>query len=62
MRDRGWGRVVNISTGYAHLAGEPPAAGAYGLANAALNALTLWVPTMLSQALTWCSSYWSPAL
>ena len=40
MRDRGWGRVVNISTGYAHLASEPPAAGAYGLAKAALNALT----------------------
>ena len=37
MRSRGWGRVVNISTGYAHLAQSPPQAGAYGLAKAALN-------------------------
>jgi NAD(P)-dependent dehydrogenase (short-subunit alcohol dehydrogenase family) len=40
MRERGWGRVVNISTGYAHLAESAPQAGAYGLSKAALNALT----------------------
>lgn len=40
MRTRGWGRVVNVSTGYAHIAESPPQAGAYGLAKAALNALT----------------------
>jgi NAD(P)-dependent dehydrogenase (short-subunit alcohol dehydrogenase family) len=40
MRQRGWGRVVNVSTGYAHIAASPPQAGAYGLAKAALNALT----------------------
>jgi NAD(P)-dependent dehydrogenase (short-subunit alcohol dehydrogenase family) len=40
MRDRGWGRIVNVSTGYAHLAESPPQAGAYGLTKAALNALT----------------------
>jgi NAD(P)-dependent dehydrogenase (short-subunit alcohol dehydrogenase family) len=41
MRERRWGRVVNVSTGYAHVAAsEPPAAGAYGLAKAALNVLT----------------------
>jgi NAD(P)-dependent dehydrogenase (short-subunit alcohol dehydrogenase family) len=41
MRSRGWGRVVNVSTGYARVAAsEPPAAGAYGLAKAGLNVLT----------------------
>jgi NAD(P)-dependent dehydrogenase (short-subunit alcohol dehydrogenase family) len=40
MRDRGWGRVVNVSTGYAHIADSAPQAGAYGLTKAALNALT----------------------
>jgi NAD(P)-dependent dehydrogenase (short-subunit alcohol dehydrogenase family) len=40
MRERGWGRVVNVSTGYAHIAAGPPEAGAYGLAKAALNAMT----------------------
>jgi NAD(P)-dependent dehydrogenase (short-subunit alcohol dehydrogenase family) len=40
MRSRGWGRVVNISTGYAHIAERAPQAGAYGLAKAALNVLT----------------------
>jgi NAD(P)-dependent dehydrogenase (short-subunit alcohol dehydrogenase family) len=40
MRERGWGRVVNVSTGYAHIADSPPQAGAYGLSKAALNALT----------------------
>jgi len=40
MRERGWGRVVNLSTGYAHIAGSAPQAGAYGLGKAALNVLT----------------------
>jgi NAD(P)-dependent dehydrogenase (short-subunit alcohol dehydrogenase family) len=40
MRERGWGRVVNVSTGYAHIADSAPQAGAYGLAKASLNALT----------------------
>lgn len=40
MRARGWGRVVNVSTGYAHFAERPPQAGAYGLAKASLNVLT----------------------
>ena len=40
MRARQWGRVVNISTGYAHFAERPPQAGAYGLAKASLNVLT----------------------
>lgn len=40
MRARGWGRVVNVSTGYAHFAEGPPQAGAYGLAKASLNVLT----------------------
>jgi NAD(P)-dependent dehydrogenase (short-subunit alcohol dehydrogenase family) len=40
MRARGWGRVVNVSTGYAHFAERPPQAGAYGLGKASLNALT----------------------
>jgi NAD(P)-dependent dehydrogenase (short-subunit alcohol dehydrogenase family) len=40
MRERGWGRVVNLSTGYAHFADSAPQAGAYGFAKAALNVLT----------------------
>ena len=40
MRARGWGRVVNVSTGYAHFADRPPEAGAYGLAKVSLNVLT----------------------
>jgi NAD(P)-dependent dehydrogenase (short-subunit alcohol dehydrogenase family) len=40
MRHRGWGRVVNVSTGYAHLTGEAPTAGAYGWSKTALTALT----------------------
>jgi NAD(P)-dependent dehydrogenase (short-subunit alcohol dehydrogenase family) len=40
MRARAWGRVVNISTGYAHIAERAPQAGAYGLGKAALNVLS----------------------
>ncbi len=37
MRARKWGRVVNISTGYAHFAERAPQAGAYGLAKASFE-------------------------
>jgi NAD(P)-dependent dehydrogenase (short-subunit alcohol dehydrogenase family) len=40
MRARGWGRVVNVSTGDAHFVESPPRAGAYSLSKAALNVLT----------------------
>ncbi len=40
MRQRGWGRVVNVSTGDAHFTKRPPTAGAYSLAKAGLNVLT----------------------
>jgi NAD(P)-dependent dehydrogenase (short-subunit alcohol dehydrogenase family) len=40
MRARRWGRVVNVSTGYAHFAERAPEAGAYGLAKTSLNVLT----------------------
>jgi NAD(P)-dependent dehydrogenase (short-subunit alcohol dehydrogenase family) len=40
MRERGWGRVVNVSTGDAHFVESPPRAGAYSLSKAALNVLT----------------------
>jgi NAD(P)-dependent dehydrogenase (short-subunit alcohol dehydrogenase family) len=43
MRERGWGRVVNVSTGYAHVTGAAPGAGAYGWAKTALNVLTRMV-------------------
>jgi NAD(P)-dependent dehydrogenase (short-subunit alcohol dehydrogenase family) len=44
MRSRGWGRVVNISTGpRGDSASTPPAGGAYGLAKAGLNMLTRMV-------------------
>ena len=40
MRERGWGRVVNVSTGDAHFVESPPRAGAYSLAKVGLNVLT----------------------
>jgi NAD(P)-dependent dehydrogenase (short-subunit alcohol dehydrogenase family) len=43
MRGRGWGRVVNVSTGYAHLTEAAPGAGAYGWAKTTLNVLTRMV-------------------
>jgi NAD(P)-dependent dehydrogenase (short-subunit alcohol dehydrogenase family) len=43
MRARRWGRVVNVSTGYAHFVDRAPQAGAYGLAKASLNVLTRMV-------------------
>jgi NAD(P)-dependent dehydrogenase (short-subunit alcohol dehydrogenase family) len=45
MRARAWGRVVNVSTGYANFAEQAPQAGAYGLAKAALNVLTRMIAT-----------------
>ena len=45
MRERGWGRVVNVSTGLARFTFEPPSAGAYSLAKTALNVLTRIVAT-----------------
>jgi NAD(P)-dependent dehydrogenase (short-subunit alcohol dehydrogenase family) len=43
MRERGWGRVVNVATGYGETAAAPMRAGAYGLAKASLNVLTRMV-------------------
>jgi NAD(P)-dependent dehydrogenase (short-subunit alcohol dehydrogenase family) len=40
MRARGWGRVVNVSTGDAHFVESPPRAGAYSLSKVGLNVLT----------------------
>ncbi len=40
MVERGWGRVVNISSGYGSLAGMGGRNAAYKLSKAALNALT----------------------
>lgn len=43
-RARGWGRVVNISSGLGSHAGGLAGAGAYGVAKASLNALTRVLP------------------
>jgi NAD(P)-dependent dehydrogenase (short-subunit alcohol dehydrogenase family) len=40
MRSRGWGRVVNVSTGDAHFAESAPRAGAYSLSKVGMNVLT----------------------
>jgi NAD(P)-dependent dehydrogenase (short-subunit alcohol dehydrogenase family) len=40
MRQRGWGRVVNVDTGYGETPADPPGMGAYGLAKSCLNVLT----------------------
>jgi NAD(P)-dependent dehydrogenase (short-subunit alcohol dehydrogenase family) len=40
MRQRGYGRVVNVATGYGETPADPPRMGAYGLAKACLNMLT----------------------
>jgi NAD(P)-dependent dehydrogenase (short-subunit alcohol dehydrogenase family) len=40
MRQRGYGRVVNVATGYGDTPADPPRMGAYGLGKACLNMLT----------------------
>jgi NAD(P)-dependent dehydrogenase (short-subunit alcohol dehydrogenase family) len=40
MIDRGWGRVVNVSSGVSHLAGMSSYAPAYTMSKTALNAFT----------------------
>ena len=40
MRERGYGRVVNVGTGYGQTPADPPGMGAYGLAKSCLNVLT----------------------
>jgi len=40
MRARGWGRIVNVSSGWGSFADGLEGPGAYGVAKAALNALT----------------------
>ena len=41
MIDRGWGRVVNVSSGAGAMTDNVPSPPAYGIAKAALNALTV---------------------
>ncbi|MFE0339625.1 SDR family NAD(P)-dependent oxidoreductase [Streptomyces sp. NPDC058955] len=43
MAERGWGRVVNVSSTGGQLTAATPGPAAYGIAKAALNALTLVV-------------------
>jgi NAD(P)-dependent dehydrogenase (short-subunit alcohol dehydrogenase family) len=43
MARRGWGRVVNVSSGLGALTENVPSPAAYGISKAALNALTLVV-------------------
>ncbi|GGR95386.1 MULTISPECIES: SDR family NAD(P)-dependent oxidoreductase [Streptomyces] len=43
MVERGWGRVVNVSSGGGAMTESTPGPAAYGIAKAALNALTLVV-------------------
>ncbi len=43
-RETGWGRIVNLSSGWGSFAGGLGGPGAYGVAKAALNALTKALP------------------
>ena len=43
-RDTGWGRIVNLSSGWGSFAEGLEGPGAYGIAKAALNALTRALP------------------
>ncbi|MFJ5776455.1 SDR family NAD(P)-dependent oxidoreductase [Streptomyces sp. NPDC093094] len=43
MTRRGWGRVVNVSSGLGAMTDNVPSPAAYGISKAALNALTLVV-------------------
>ncbi len=40
MIERGYGRIVNVSSGLGAVCDQPPAAGVYGVSKASLNALT----------------------
>ena len=44
MEARGWGRIVNLSSGWGSFAEGMEGPGAYGVAKAALNALTFALP------------------
>jgi NAD(P)-dependent dehydrogenase (short-subunit alcohol dehydrogenase family) len=44
MRARGWGRIVNVSSGWGSFGEGLEGPGAYGVAKAALNALTKALP------------------
>lgn len=44
MADRGWGRIVNLSSGWGSFAEGLGGPNAYGIAKAALNALTKTLP------------------
>ncbi|MEU7402499.1 MULTISPECIES: SDR family NAD(P)-dependent oxidoreductase [unclassified Streptomyces] len=50
MARRGYGRVVNVSSGLGALTGNVPSPAAYGVSKAALNALTLVVSAAVPQA------------
>ncbi|MER5546272.1 SDR family NAD(P)-dependent oxidoreductase [Streptomyces sp. NPDC002589] len=49
MVRRGYGRVVNVSSGLGALTGNVPSPAAYGISKAALNALTLVVSAAVPQ-------------
>ena len=49
MEERGYGRIVNISSGWGSFAEGLEGPGAYGVAKAALNALTKALPRDLGQ-------------
>lgn len=44
MQAQGWGRIVNLSSGWGSFAEDLEGPGAYGIAKAALNALTKALP------------------
>lgn len=49
MRARNWGRIVNVSSGWGSFAAGLEGPGAYGVAKAALNALTHALPRDLPE-------------
>jgi NAD(P)-dependent dehydrogenase (short-subunit alcohol dehydrogenase family) len=49
MRAQGWGRIVNVSSGWGSFAQGLGGPGAYGIAKAALNALTRTLPRDLPE-------------
>ncbi|GAA2284475.1 SDR family NAD(P)-dependent oxidoreductase [Streptomyces atrovirens] len=50
MARRGWGRVVNVSSGLGAMTDNVPSPAAYGVSKAALNALTLVVSSAAGPA------------